>query len=95
MGKRYAQIINGACPKHAQDPYGKVLNVTYSTFPPFIMAFPRGHGSDFLVVKLLAKKFGFIPKFIYVRITDIVKSNGTTYGMIHQVRDTFLVNACV
>ena len=91
MGKRYAQIINGACPKHAEDPRGKVLNVTWAVTPPFVLARRPGHGSDFLVVKLFAKKFGFTPKFLREEIFDIEKSNGTSYGMIHRVKDTFFV----
>ena len=92
LGKRYAQIIKGTCPKHGQDPLGKVLNVSWSGSPPFVLYGGPGYGSDFLVVKLLAEKFGFTPKFLLENIIDIVKSNGSSQGMIHKVSDTFFVN---
>ena len=52
---------------------------------PFISYNPVG-GSDFLVVKILAKKFGFSPKFIPEKSYDIVRNNSTTYGMLYRVR---------
>ena len=88
VGKRWAQVVNGACPKHTQSPHGKELNISFIGPPPFITYKPIG-GSDFLLMRLLAQKFNFRPKFIPERSYGIVKDNGTLYGMLHTVGDIF------
>ena len=42
-------------------------------------------GSDFLVIKLLARKSGFMATFIQERFANSVKINGSTHGLIHKV----------
>ena len=88
VGKRWAEIVNGACPKQAQNPTGKVLNISFIGPPPFITYKPLG-GSEFLLMKLLAQRLNFRPKFIYERSYDVVSDNGTLYGMVHRVSDIF------
>ena len=89
MGKRYAQLTNGDCPKHAQELNGKELNITWAGTPPFISWHRPGYGSDFLVVKLLAEKFGFTTNFLREHIVDIEISNGTYAGMLYRVSDIY------
>ena len=86
VGKRWAQIVNGACPKEAQNPNGKELNISFIGPPPLITYKPVG-GSEFLLMRLLAQKLNFRPKFISERSYDIVNDNGTFYGMVHRVGD--------
>ena len=90
VGKRWAQIVNGACPKHTQSPHGKELNISFIGHPPFITYMPIG-GSEFLLMRLLAQKFNFRPKFIPERSYGIVKVNGTLYGRLHAVGEIFLL----
>ena len=84
LGETHAQIFYEPCPRHAQSPRGKELKISFIGPEPFITYNPIG-GSDFLIVKLLAKKFGFIPQFVPEKSMDAVKSNGTSYGMVYKV----------
>ena len=77
-------MFNRACPKGLQNPHGKELNISFIGHTPFITYKPAG-GSDFLLVQLLAEKFRFIPKFVQEKAKDMVKSNGTNYGMVYSV----------
>ena len=85
LGKRYAQTYNGLCPHHTQTPYGKELKISFIGVGPYINYDPIG-GSEFLIVKILAEKFKFRPKFIPERAYDMVEQKGTFYGMLHSVR---------
>ena len=84
LGKKKAEEYSGFCPSHVQEPFGKTLRVSFIGPPPFVIYNPLG-GCDFVITKLLAKKFGFIPKFIPAKSYDIIQKNLTNYGMIHQV----------
>ena len=84
LEKTHAVPYIGPCPKHLGNPYGKELKISFIGFEPYISYNPVG-GSDFQVVKILAKKFRFSPKFIPERSYDIVKNNSTTYGMMYRV----------
>ena len=84
LGEMYAQEHNGACPRHLQEPYGKTLSISFLGFPPFITYKPIG-GSDFIVTKMLAKKFNFIPKYIAARTYDTITESNSTFGMVHWV----------
>ena len=88
LGKRYAQIFNGACPKDSQNPSGKLLNISFIGPPPMITYKPVG-GSDFLLIQLLAEKFRFIPKFVQEKFKNMVKNNGTYHGMVYSVSEMF------
>lgn len=85
MGKEFADISEVMCQSELQNPFGKTLSISYIGIIPFIKRNPFG-GSEPLVIKLLAKKFGFSPKFVPERAFDITKINGTTFGMVHRVR---------
>ena len=91
LGKEHAQIFYGLCPRHVQSPYGKELKISFIGPEPFVTYNPIG-GSDFLIIKLLAKKFGFLPKFVPEISFDTVKSNGTSHGMAYKVCDTSFGN---
>ena len=59
-------MLKGLCPLYLQNPLGKEIAVSYHHNPPFSMPSPLGgKGSDFLIIQLLARKIGFIPRFIY------------------------------
>ena len=85
LGKMYADKHMGVCPLHLQEPFGKRLNISFIGTLPFITYNPIG-GSDFIVTRLLAEKFQFIPKYIPARILDKFEENGSSYGMVHTVR---------
>ena len=70
-----------------QKPHGKEINISFIGVKPYITYNPIG-GTEFLIVKILANKFKFIPKFIPEKSYDIVNHNGTPYGMFHRVRGT-------
>ena len=73
-----------------QKPYGKEINISFIGSKPYITKDSIG-GSEFLIVKMLAEKYKFIPKFIPERSFDNAKHNGTLSGMLHRVR---LINTC-
>ena len=82
-------MFNRACPKGLQNPHGKELNISFIGPPPFVTYKPVG-GSDFLLIQLLAEKFRFIPKFVQEKAKNMVKSNGTNYGMVNTVSEIML-----
>ena len=73
LGKRHGQVFKGLCPGHLQTPLGREINISFTYLPPFSMHPPDG-GSDFLLIKLLAKKSGFIPVFIEHTYHDLIQS---------------------
>ena len=67
----------------------KELRISFIGLKPFITYNPIG-GSDFLVLNLLAKKYGFIPKLIPEVRYDDVEVNGTIlHGSIHRVSSAY------
>ena len=65
----FAEEFNGSCPSHFQEPFGKTLKISFIGIPPYISYNPLG-GSEFIVTKIIAEKFRFIPKFIPVKSID-------------------------
>ena len=68
LGKKYAQIHEGTCPVHLQKPANKMLPILFFGAYPFVK-WPEDYGenifggSEFLVMKTLANKHKFTPKF--------------------------------
>ena len=93
LGKMKAQVYIGMCPWHTESPHQKEIKVSFYGPRPYITYIPVG-GSDFTVIRLFAKKHGFIPKFIPARSADIVKANGKATGLLHWVIEncSYLVN---
>ena len=85
LGKVQAEVHNGPCPKHLQKPHRKELKISFIGSTPFIKYRPIG-GSEFLLVKILAKKYKFFPKYIPEKSFDVVRKNGTFHGMFYRVR---------
>ena len=85
LGKVHVEAHNGPCPKHMQKPQGKELKVSFIGMTPFIKYGPVG-GSEFLLVKILAEKYNFFPKYIPEKSFDMVQKNGTFHGMFYRVR---------
>ena len=94
LGKVHAQAYNGMCPWHTESPLQKEIKVSFYGPRPYITYIPVG-GSDFTVIRLFAKKHGFIPKFIPARSADIVKANGKATGLLHWVIEycSYIVNS--
>ena len=61
-----------------------MIPISFIGIVPFIKFNPLG-GSEFMVMKILAEKFGFTPYFLPERAFDVTRANGTTYGMVHRV----------
>ena len=66
LGERHALIVTGLCKEKFQNPMRKKINISFY-YAPFWSTNPPLGGSDFLLIKLLARKSGFIPKFIHER----------------------------
>lgn len=63
LGQMYVKLQTGICPSTCQSPVGKVLPVSFiGPFPYIKYTKPIG-GSDFMVMKIFALKFGFRPTF--------------------------------
>ena len=76
LGERHSLVFKGLCPFHLQNPLGKKIDVSFIYFPPFSLPSPIGGiGSDFLIMQLLARKIGFIPRFIFGANRSVVISN--------------------
>ena len=71
-----------------QEPFGKTLTISFIGASPFVIynpLIPYLGGSDILVTNILARKFGFIPKFnpaksIYDFEAQVRKYNPQTYS---------------
>ena len=85
LGKTFAELRLGLCPVILQDPKEKKLPVSFIGPKPYIKYKPTIDGSDFLVVKILAQKFKFLPDFKQERTFDVTRKNGSTYGMVWSV----------
>ena len=85
MGKDHAEIQQVKCSPTLQQPFGKRLRISFIGIEPFIKYKPFG-GSEFKVIEIFAKKFGFLSNFQPERAFDITIANGTAYGMVHRVR---------
>ena len=72
-----------------QKPANKVLPIFFIGPAPFIK-YPKNYGklggSEFLVIKVLAKKHKFTPNLLPAKSFDIVETNGTQYGLVYQVK---------
>ena len=90
LGQTHGQTYNGLCPGHFQTPYGKELKISFIGIRPYINYDPIG-GTEFLIVKILAEKFKFTPKFIPEKAVDNVDQNGKFYGLLHRVRCMFVI----
>ena len=89
LGKKYAQIYQSTCPVHLQMPDNKVLPIFFIGPPPYVK-YPKNNdgklgGSEFLVMKVLAKKHKFTPNFLPAKRFFIEEINGTKYGLVYQV----------
>ena len=80
LGKRHALVFKGLCPLNLQNPLGKEINVSFYLLPPFAMPAPA-RGSDFLTLKLLERKFGFIPRFNFEKFVETIAND----SLIHSV----------
>ena len=85
LGKMFAEVWQGLCPLILQNPVGKKIPISFIGTQPYIKYAPTIGGSEFLVVKMLAKKYRFLPDFKPERAFDVTKKNGSTYGMVWSV----------
>ena len=81
----FAEVRQGLCPWILQHPIGKKIPISFIGPKPYIKYKPTIGGSEFLVIKMLAQKFKFLPDFKPARAFDVTKKNGSTYGMVWSV----------
>ena len=81
-------IHQGNFPLDLQKPVNKVLTIFFIGSQPFVK-YPKEYGklggSEFLVMKVLAKKHKFTPNFLPAKRFFIEEINGTKYGLVYQV----------
>ena len=67
-----------------------MLKIFFIGTAPFVK-YPKDYcelgGSDFLVMKVLAKRHKFNPNFLPAKSYDIAEANGTKYGLLYQVTE--------
>ena len=85
LGKEHPQIHSGPCPWHLQSPLRKKLSISFIGLEPYIRYRPTIGGSDFELIKILAKRYRFLPQFIPERSYDSIEINGTFSGMVYSV----------
>ena len=92
LGQTYPILVEGICPPHLQSPINKVLPISYIGDAPFIRldsstdenGVPTG-GSEFIVARVLAKKFRFTPKFRFGDYySHITTEDGQWLGIVAQ-----------
>ena len=83
----YAEEFKGSCPSHLQEPSGKTLNISFLSNPPYVI-YNSLVGSDFLVIKILANKFRFNPKFIFSKYLVALDTDEASSSMVYQVKYT-------
>ena len=73
LGHRYSLIRLGACPSNLQQPQLKDLPISVMGTPPYIISNKEKEwigGTDFVIMDIYAKKFGFTPKFLMASSFD-------------------------
>ena len=77
LGKTFAEVRMGLCPHILQHPAGKKIPISFIGPQPYIKYKPSIGGSEFIVIRMLARKFGFLPDFKPERAFDVTKKNGS------------------
>ena len=70
LGKRHPKLLDIPCPSHLQDPFGKEINVVSRHYPPYSLLPPLS-GGDLHIIKMLAKKHGIKPKFMFADFNEM------------------------
>ena len=77
----FPEVRQGLCPWILQHPRGKTIPIAFIGPEPYIKYKPIIGGSDFLVIKMLSKKFRFLPEFKPKRTIDVTKKNGMVWSV--------------
>ena len=67
MANKYSVITPGMCPSNFQNPRGKVIPISVIGIPPLVVYGEDKEwvgGTEFQVIDVYAKKFGFTPNFM-------------------------------
>ena len=78
MAKKYSVIRPGMCPSSLQQPRGKVIPISVVGAYPYVIYGEDKEflgGTEFQVVDVYAKKFGFTPKFMISKGFDTVEGS--------------------
>ena len=73
LAKRYSVIRPGMCPSNLQNPYGKVIPISVIGAYPYVVYDEDKEwegGTEFQVIDVYAKKFGFTPTFLRAKGFD-------------------------
>ena len=79
LTKKYSVLVSGMCPSDLQNPRGKVIPISVIGAYPFVIYGKDKEwigGTEFQVIDVYAKKFGFTPNYMraagYGSVVDMV-----------------------
>ena len=67
LTKKFSVLVSGMCPSNLQDPHGKVIPISVIGVYPYVVYGEDREwvgGTEFQVIDVYAKKFGFTPKLM-------------------------------
>ena len=89
MGERYSVTKNGMCPSNLEEPRGKKIPIAIIGSYPYVVyndAKEWVGGTEFQVIDLYVRKFGFVPELIRATgydndgsVVDLVRNNHPYY----------------
>ena len=88
LGQMYAELQTGICSSICQSPVRKILPVSFIGPYPYIKYTNPFGGSDFMVMKIFALKFGFRPTFHPERSYPAMIINVWNYVYIDMKRNS-------
>ena len=89
MANKYSVVIRGSCPSNLQNPLGKIIPIAVvGTFPYVVYGKDKEWigGTEFKIIDVYAKKFGFTPKYVRAKGYD---NEGSAVEMVRiKIRHT-------
>ena len=93
MANKYSVVRSGSCPSNLQNPQGKIIPISVvGTFPYVVYGKDKEWigGSEFKIIDVYAKKFGFTPKYVRAKGYD---NEGSAVEMVRiKIKHTGLFN---
>ena len=85
LTKKYSVLIPGMCPSNLQNPRGKVIPISVIGVYPYVVYGEDKEwvgGTEFQVIDVYAKKFGFTPKLMRATGYD---NEGSVVDMVRKI----------
>ena len=67
LTKKYSVLVSGMCPSDLQNPHGKIIPISVFGAYPFVIYGKEKEwmgGTEFQVIDVYARKFGFTPELM-------------------------------